>query len=54
MSSKSRTPFTPYAVQYTFGNNDAKSVVFSDASSRRSIAQSFRSKGVFASGVPTA
>lgn len=44
MSSKSKTPFTPYAVQYTIGNNDTKSSVFSDTSSRRSIAQSYRSR----------
>ena len=44
MSSKTKTPLTPYAVQYALGNNDAKSSVFSDTSSRRSIAQSYRSR----------
>ncbi len=46
MASKTKTPLTPYAVQYALGNNDAKSSVFSDSSSRRSIAQSFRSRAL--------
>lgn len=46
MASKTKTPLTPYAVQYALGNNDAKSSVFSDTSSRRSIAQSFRSRAL--------
>ena len=57
MSTKSKQPFTPYAVQYTIGNgtgaNDTKSV-FSDTSSRRSLAHSLRSRALAAASVKDA
>lgn len=57
MSSKSKQPFTPYAVQYTIGNgtgaNDTKSV-FSDTSSRRSLAHSLRSRALGAASIKDA
>lgn len=57
MSSKSKQPFTPYAVQYTIGNgtgaNDTKSV-FSDTSSRRSLAHNLRSRALGAASIKDA